>query len=49
MTIKAIKTRRRTREELRLDLERRRSNVAVPHKNKAKYTRKPKYPKDMYV
>lgn len=49
MTIKAIKTRRRTKEEIRIDLERRRSNVAMPHQNKAKYVRKPKYPRDMYV
>jgi hypothetical protein len=43
MTIKAIKTRQRTREEIRIDLERRRSNVAVPHRNKAKYSRKEKH------
>jgi hypothetical protein len=43
MTIKAIKTRRRTDEEVRIDLERRRSNIARPHRNKSKYSRKPKY------
>lgn len=41
--IKAIKTRSRTREQIRLDQEMRRSNIATPHKNMAKYNRKPKH------
>jgi hypothetical protein len=48
MTIKQMKT-RRTPEEIRFWQEIRSSNAASPHKNKAKYSRKPKYPKDMYV
>jgi hypothetical protein len=48
MTIKAIKT-RRTPEEIRFWQEIRSSNAARPHKNKAKYVRKPKHTKDMYV
>lgn len=32
-----------TKEELRVDLERRRSSAASKHKNKKKYTRKTKH------
>lgn len=38
-----IKARKRTREEVQRTLELRRSNIAAPHKNKAKYSRKPKH------
>ena len=34
---------RRSAEHNRIVLERRRSNAAQPHKNKAKYSRKPKH------
>jgi hypothetical protein len=44
-----IKKRKRTREEIQHWQELRRSNAAAPHKNKARYSRKPKYAKDMYV
>jgi hypothetical protein len=38
-----IKSRKRTREEVQRTLELRRSNIAAPHKNKAKYSRKVKH------
>ena len=38
-----IKRRKRTREEIAYWQELRRSNAATPHKNKAKYDRKPKH------
>ena len=38
-----IKARKRTRDEVQRTLELRRSNIAVPHRNKAKYSRKDKY------
>jgi hypothetical protein len=38
-----IKNRKRTREEVQYVQELRRSAAASPHKNKAKYSRKPKH------
>ena len=38
-----IKRRKRTREEVQYWQELRRSNAATPHRNKAKYSRKPKH------
>jgi hypothetical protein len=38
-----IKNRKRTRDEIQRVQELRRSNIAAPHKNKAKYSRKPKH------
>jgi hypothetical protein len=38
-----IKNRKRTRDEIQRTLELRRSNIAAPHRNKAKYSRKPKH------
>jgi len=38
-----IKARKKTRDELQRTLELRRSNVAAPHKNKSKYSRKAKH------
>jgi hypothetical protein len=38
-----IKNRKRTRDEIQRTLELRRSNIAQPHRNKAKYSRKPKH------
>ena len=38
-----IKARKKTRDELQRTLELRRSSIASPHKNKAKYSRKPKH------
>ena len=38
-----IKTRKKTRDEIQRTLELRRSNIAAPHRNKAKYSRKPKH------
>lgn len=38
-----IKSRKRTRDEVQRTLELRRSNIAAPHRNKAKYSRKAKY------
>ena len=43
-----IKTRRRTRDEVQRTLELRRSSIASPHKNKAKYSRKAKH-RDRFV
>jgi hypothetical protein len=37
-----------TPEQLRARLELRRSNAAVPHKNKKAYKRKPKHKKEMF-
>lgn len=39
-----IKRRKRTREEIQRLQDLRRSNAAQPMRNKAKYSRKPKYP-----
>ena len=39
-----IKSRKRTRDEVQRTLELRRSNIAAPHRNKSKYSRKEKYP-----
>ena len=44
-----IQKRKRTKEEIQYWQDIRRSNAAQPHRNKAKYTRKPKHTKDMYV
>ena len=44
-----IKKRKRTKEEIQYWQELRRSSAASPHRNKAKYVRKPKHTKDMYV
>jgi len=44
-----IKARKKTREELQRTLELRRSSIASPHKNKAKYSRKPKHRGQGYV
>lgn len=38
-----IKRRKKTRDEIQRVLELRRSNVAQPHRNKSKYTRKEKH------
>jgi hypothetical protein len=38
-----IKRRKRTREEVQYWQDVRRSSAATPHKNKAKYSRKPKH------
>lgn len=38
-----IKRRKRTREEVQYWQDIRRSSAAAPHKNKAKYSRKPKH------
>jgi hypothetical protein len=38
-----IKARKKTRDEIQRVQELRRSNIAAPHKNKAKYSRKPKH------
>lgn len=38
-----IKARKKTRDELQRTLELRRSSIASPHKNKAKYSRKAKH------
>ena len=38
-----IKARKKTRDELQRTLDLRRSSIASPHKNKAKYSRKPKH------
>ena len=38
-----IKAHKKTREQLQRTLELRRSNIAAPHKNKAKYSRKVKH------
>jgi hypothetical protein len=43
-----IKTRKKTREEIRYWQELRRSAAASPHKNKAKYTRKAKHKDRVY-
>jgi hypothetical protein len=43
-----IKNRKRTRDEIQRTLELRRSNIAAPHRNKAKYSRKPKH-RDRFV
>lgn len=43
-----IKNRKRTRDEIQRTLELRRSNIATPHRNKAKYSRKPKH-RDRFV
>ena len=43
-----IKARKKTRDELQRTLDLRRSSIASPHKNKAKYSRKPKY-RDRFV
>ena len=43
-----IKARKKTRDELQRTLELRRSSIATPHKNKAKYSRKPKH-RDRFV
>lgn len=44
-----IKTRKRTREEVQYWQDLRRSSAASPHKNKAKYSRKPKHKDRAYV
>ena len=38
-----IKANKRTRDQVQRTLELRRSSIAAPHKNKAKYSRKPKH------
>ena len=38
-----MKARKRTRDEVQRTLELRRSNIAAPHKNKSKYSRKEKH------
>lgn len=38
-----MKARKRTRDEVQRTLELRRSNIAAPHKNKSKYSRKAKH------
>ena len=38
-----IKARKKTRDELQRTLDLRRSSIASPHKNKAKYSRKAKH------
>jgi hypothetical protein len=38
-----MKSRKKTREEIRYWQELRRSSASSPHKNKSKYTRKPKH------
>jgi len=38
-----IKNRKRTRDEVQRTLELRRSSIAAPHRNKAKYSRKAKH------
>lgn len=38
-----MKARKKTRDELQRTLDLRRSSIASPHKNKAKYSRKPKH------
>ena len=38
-----IKTRKKTREELQILQDLRRSNAAMPHRNKSKYSRKVKH------
>ena len=43
-----MKTRRRTRDDMQRTLELRRSNIAAPHKNKSKYSRKAKH-RDRFV
>lgn len=43
-----IKKRKRTKEEIQYWQDIRRSNAAIPHKNKSKYTRKTKH-KELYV
>jgi hypothetical protein len=37
-----------TPEQLRARLELRRSNASVPHKNKKRYSRKPKHKKELF-
>jgi hypothetical protein len=43
-----IKNRKRTRDQVQRTLELRRSSIASPHRNKAKYTRKTKH-RDLFV
>ena len=43
-----IKARKKTRDELQRTLDLRRSSIASPHKNKAKYSRKAKH-RDRFV
>lgn len=38
-----MKNRKRTRDEIQRTLELRRSNIAAPHRNKSKYSRKVKH------
>ena len=44
-----IKNRKRTRDEIQRTLELRRSNIATPHRNKAKYSRKTKHKGQAYA
>ena len=44
-----MKTRKKTREEIRYWQDLRRSNAAQPHRNKAKYSRKAKHRDRAYV
>lgn len=44
-----IKHRKKTREEIQYWQELRRSNASAPHRNKAKYSRKPKHKDRAYV
>ena len=44
-----IKTRKKTREEIQVLQDLRRSNAATPHKNKSKYSRKMKHKDRDYV
>lgn len=43
-----IKASKRTRDQVQRTLELRRSSIAAPHRNKAKYTRKTKH-RDRFV
>lgn len=43
-----IKARKKTRDEIQRVQELRRSNIATPHRNKAKYSRKAKH-RDRFV
>jgi len=44
-----IKARKRTRDQVQRTLELRRSNIAAPHRNKAKYSRKTKHKGQAYA
>ena len=44
-----IKARKKTRDELQRTLDLRRSSIAAPHRNKAKYSRKTKHRGQAYA